>query len=120
MPGCFRLIGALDLLIVGVIGIQRPTAAPPVVTALTCQQEVDSGYRPALHFAWQTQHATAVRVESGYVDDQGTFMPGGWHIQENQPSQGEGWFLIKINNYAVRVCISAPADAAVCAVCAAE
>lgn len=92
----------------------------PSITELTCDDGVAMGYRPTLYFSWETQHATSVRAESGYLDEQDEFRPGGWHVSSDLPAQGSGSFFMRINNYAVRVCITEPASVTnpICAVCA--
>jgi hypothetical protein len=114
----FRALATLCLFTGGMIGLLSHPSQPEIVV-LTCSDTVLMGYRPAVQFAWRTQHAAAVRVESGYLDAQNGFYPGGWHAVDDLPPQGDGIFLMKINNYAVRVCITAPESAAdpVCAVC---
>lgn len=118
----FRALGALGLFIGGgMVGLPTHTAEPDIV-ALTCSDTVLMGYRPAVQYAWRTQHAAAVRTESGYLDAQNVFHPGRWHVVDDLPPQGDGIFLMKINNYAVRVCITAPESGPdlVCAVCVAH
>jgi hypothetical protein len=119
MPCLFRALGALCIFIGGGMAGLLSHAAEPDIVALACSQTVLMGYRPAVQYAWQTQYAATVRAESGYLDAQSVFHPGGWHVVDNLPPQGDSIFLMKINNYAVRVCITAPESTTdpVCAVC---
>lgn len=115
----FRLIGLLSVLIGGSLMVAPAPQPPrPVIVTLTCDIGF-VGYRPFTQFAWQTQHATTVRAESGHVDAQNQFYPGGWYVADDLPPQGSSDFSMKIDNYAVRVCITAPEVPAgpVCAVC---
>ena len=119
MPCLFRLLSILILFTAGVVGMQFQQAAEPEIVSLTCSDGLEMGYHPTVQFAWQTQRASAVRVESGHLDAQGTFHPGAWYVNDDLPPQGSGNFFMKLGNDAVQVCITAPESAAgpVCEAC---
>ncbi|MAS36499.1 MAG: hypothetical protein CL610_21020 [Anaerolineaceae bacterium] len=68
-------------------------------------------------FTWVTRGIGDIRLESGAIDEQGFFHPGGWHMETDLPASGSAGFRPKIDNYAARLCIDSPLAEPVCAVC---
>lgn len=118
MSCLFRTLSLLLLLIGGSVASIMPENAAPDPLALTCSTGVTLGNHPTTQFTWQAWDGATVRADSGSVDELGVYNPGGWYGQDDLPLQGSGSFMMKVGNYAVRVCVmgSSPDDA-VCAVC---
>ena len=118
MSCLFRTLSLLLLLIGGSVASVLPENTAPDPLTLTCGTGITLGNHPTTQFSWQAWDATAVRADSGSVDDQGVYHPGGWHAQDDLPLQGSGSLMMKIDNYAVRVCVTGSSpDDEVCAVC---
>jgi hypothetical protein len=92
--------------------------AQPAILTFTGREEVCMDHVACAEFEWTTRGATNVTIESGAVED-GAFEPGGWDRSDDLPPNGSYNFIMKIGNYAARLCIQTD-DAsaqAVCAVC---
>jgi hypothetical protein len=101
-----RLIGILLVLLGGCDWLDA-TLSPPKIVSFTVESYLCLGHEGCVAFHWQTHHADSVSLESGYLDDNGQFQPGGWYGADNLPATGSASFRMKINNYAGRLCVSA-------------
>jgi hypothetical protein len=90
----------------------------PAILTFTGREETCMDHVPCAAFEWTTRGATSVTIESGAVEN-GLFEPGGWDRSDNLPPNGSYNFIMKIGNYAARLCFQtddASAEA-LCAVC---
>jgi hypothetical protein len=92
--------------------------AQAAILTFTGREEVCMDHVACAEFEWSTRGATNVTIESGAVED-GAFEPGGWDRSDDLPPNGSYSFIMKIGNYAARLCVQTDdtSTEAVCAIC---